>query len=35
MLADEGKASKKEIADQFSIDRSTLYRVLAQRERAA
>ncbi|RQR22947.1 recombinase family protein [Burkholderia sp. Bp9143] len=34
-LVDEGKASRQEIADLFGIDRSTLYRVLAQREHAA
>ena len=34
-LVDEGKASRQEIADLFGIDRSTLYRVLAQREYAA
>ncbi|MBN3848828.1 recombinase family protein [Paraburkholderia sp. Ac-20342] len=33
-LVDEGKASRQEIADLFGIDRSTLYRVLAQREQA-
>ncbi|VVE84375.1 recombinase family protein [Pandoraea sputorum] len=30
-LVDEGKASRQEIAKLFSIDRSTLYRVLSQR----
>lgn len=30
-LADEGTASRQEIADLFGIDRSTLYRLLAQR----
>jgi DNA invertase Pin-like site-specific DNA recombinase len=33
-LVDEGKASRQEIADLFGIDRSTLYRLLMQRESA-
>lgn len=34
-LVDDGKASRQEIADLFGIDRSTLYRLLAQRPHAA
>jgi DNA invertase Pin-like site-specific DNA recombinase len=34
-LVDEGAASRQEIADLFGIDRSTLYRVLSQRQNAA
>ncbi|AKK25097.1 recombinase family protein [Pandoraea oxalativorans] len=34
-LVDEGKASRQEIAKLFSIDRSTLYRVLSQRTSGA